>query len=125
MMRVGLMAVWLALLFTVRAACSGGNVPTEQRWPQFRGLDGLGLAPDGTGLPALFGPATKLMWKGALPRGFSSPCIWVTRIFLTGHEAQAKRLETICLHAADGKVLWRRTAPAEKIEEWFHTNSPA
>jgi outer membrane protein assembly factor BamB len=44
---------------------------------------------------------------------------------VTGHDAQRQKLETFCLDALDGKILWRREAPSEKIENWFHTNSPA
>jgi outer membrane protein assembly factor BamB len=63
----------------------------ESRWPQFRGLNGQGVA---EGKPSVeFGPATNLLWQTALPAGHSSPCIWGDRIFLTALDGQ--KLKTI------------------------------
>lgn len=95
------------------------------RWPQFRGPGGLGVAPDEKKLPIHFGPEKNLVWKSALPPGHSSPCIWNDRIFLTAYDKAAKKLETICLDKKDGKILWRQTCPAEKIEKSHPTGSPA
>jgi outer membrane protein assembly factor BamB len=93
-------------------------------WPQFRGPGGLGVAA-GKKLPGEFGPNKNLLWKTALPPGHSSPCIWNDRIFLTAFDKAAKKLETICLSRSNGKVLWRRPAPAEKIEHFHPAGSPA
>jgi outer membrane protein assembly factor BamB len=116
---------FVALGFCCTFAWAGDNVPVESCWPQFRGSGGLGLAPEGMTLPVHFGPNKNVLWKTSLPRGISSPCIWGSRIFLTGYEAKEMKLETFCLNARDGRIVWRKTAPAEKIEKWFHANSPA
>src|SRR5439155_25597543 len=51
------------------------------------------------------------------------PVVAEGRIFLTAcHE---KKLETICLDAATGNILWRRPAPSDKIEDVNSSNSPA
>jgi outer membrane protein assembly factor BamB len=95
------------------------------RWPQFRGPDGQGVAPDGMKLPARFGPATNVVWKTPLPPGHSSPCLWGDRIFLTGFDKDHQRLETLCLDRGTGRVLWRQPAPAAKVEHVHKVSSPA
>jgi outer membrane protein assembly factor BamB len=95
------------------------------RWPQFRGPDGLGVAPEGMRLPAEFGPSRHVVWQVELPPGHSSPCIWGGRIFLTGFDRASQRLETLCLDRGTGRVLWRRPAPAHKIEHVHRVSSPA
>lgn len=92
------------------------------RWPQFRGENCSGVA-EGDRPPVEFGPAKKLLWKTSLPRGVSSPCVWDDRIFVTAFDKG--KLETICLRRADGQILWRQQAPAEKIERVSGHNSPA
>ncbi|MFO0966419.1 MAG: PQQ-binding-like beta-propeller repeat protein [Gemmataceae bacterium] len=97
----------------------------ELSWPQFRGADCGGVCREAKALPVSFGPAKGYAWKTSLPSGISSPCIWGKRIFLTGYDAKAKKLETLCLDRATGAVLWRTPAPADKIEAVYKINSPA
>jgi outer membrane protein assembly factor BamB len=85
----------------------------ESPWPQFRGPNGSGVAPDAHP-PVFFGPASNVLWTISLPSGYSSPCVWGERIFLTGYDGE--KLETLCVARRDGKILWRRTAPARQIE---------
>lgn len=93
------------------------------RWPQFRGPNGSGVA-DGQKPPVQFGPSTNQLWKVPVASGASSPCMWGDAIFLTAF-ADGK-LETLCLNRRDGKVRWRRIAPAERIEAFHPTEgSPA
>lgn len=94
-------------------------------WPQFRGPGGRGVSNDEKPTPVDFGPNKNLLWKTPLPQGLSSPCIWGDRIFITGHDKAADKLETICLDRASGRTIWRKAAPAEKIEKFFTANSPA
>ena len=93
-------------------------------WPQFRGANAQGIASDGQRLPVEFGPDTAL-WSVALPPGHSSPCIWGERIFLTGLDREAQRLETLCLDRRSGEILWRRAAPAGAVEEVHPISTPA
>jgi outer membrane protein assembly factor BamB len=95
------------------------------RWPQFRGPDALGVAPDGMKFPTQFGPSTNVLWKTPLPSGYSSPCLWGDRIFLTGFDEQQRRLETLCLDRGTGRILWRQPAPAAQIEQVHKVSSPA
>jgi len=105
----------IALVLVLQLPAVGGT-----RWPQFRGVNGQGIA-DGDTPPIEFGPARNLLWKTPLPPGHSCPCIWDDRIFLTANDKG--KLQTICMDRATGKVLWRQTAPAQKLERINGTNS--
>jgi outer membrane protein assembly factor BamB len=91
-------------------------------WPQFRGPNGLGIA-EGVEPPIFFNSQSNVLWRTALPQGHSSPCLWGDRIFLTGYDGQ--KLETIALDRTTGAVLWRKPAPAKKIEPVHRIASPA
>ncbi len=107
----------IIFLFCVTAApIHGAN------WPQFRGPSGLGIG-EGPEPPTHFNSSSNVLWKTALPAGHSSPCIWGNKIFLTGYDG--KNLETMALDRNTGTVLWRETAPAEKIEPAHKIASPA
>jgi outer membrane protein assembly factor BamB len=94
-------------------------------WPQFRGPNGRGVSSDEHRLPVEFGPSKKVLWKTALPEGHSSPCIWSDRIFLTSFTESDQKLEALCLDRRSGQILWRRAAPAERIESVHTISSPA
>ncbi len=94
-------------------------------WPQFRGTGGSAVVRDAKPLPAEFGPAKNVLWKIALPSGFSSPCVWGDHLFLTAFDEKARKLETLCLDRRSGAVKWRRAAPAEKVERVYKVNNPA
>src|SRR5262245_48413944 len=95
--------------------CSSGPslLRAESPWPQFRGPNGSGVALDAKP-PVHFGPGRNMLWSIELPSGYSSPCVWGQRIFLTSFDGE--KLETLCLNRRDGKLLWRQTAPARQIE---------
>ena len=118
---VSLVVVWLGS--GVAAAGDTGN--DQARWPQFRGPGGQGVGRPGLRLPTKFGPNEHVLWKTSLTAGHSSPCVWDDRIYVTGFDKQTKQLETICLERATGKIRWRNTAPAEKIERVHEINTPA
>jgi len=110
-------------LFVSGGVIAGQNAPPS--WPQFRGAHGLAICPDDKPLPVRFGPSAGVLWKTAVPAGVSSPCIWGERLFLTGYHPAEKKLETLCLDRASGKILWRQAAPATQIENVYKINSPA
>jgi outer membrane protein assembly factor BamB len=118
-----LLGVCLACLlpgFPVHAA-----EPPAVAWPQFRGPGGRAVNAEEKPLPVRFGPSSNVLWKTPLPAGLSSPCIWGDRIFVTGFTKENQKLETFCIDRATGRILWRKTAPAEKVEKFFTANSPA
>jgi outer membrane protein assembly factor BamB len=99
------------------------NLIAADHWPQFRGPNGSGVS-DSAKPPTVIAPGTNQLWKVAVPPGASSPCVWGDRIFLTAFDGG--KLETHCYARRDGKLLWKRTAPADKLEEFHSTEgSPA
>lgn len=91
-------------------------------WPQFRGPNCSGVS-ESDKPPASFGPTTNLLWKTAVPPGWSSPCVWNDRVFLTAFDNG--KLLTLGFRRSDGKKLWQQAAPAEQIEEINPVSSPA
>jgi outer membrane protein assembly factor BamB len=112
-----------ALVVAVPLAAAADDRPP--RWPQFHGPGGTGVAEGRQGVPVEFGPENGLLWKTPLPLGHSSPTIWGDRIFLTGYHPGEKRLETLGLDRASGRVLWRRSVPTESIEPFYEGSSAA
>jgi len=99
-------------------ACAG-LVPLwaiAEDWPQFRGLNGAGLAAPGSALPTEIGPDKNVVWKVPLLPGHSSPAIVKNRIFVTGVRDK-QRLLTIALDRATGQTIWEQEAPHEALEK--------
>lgn len=114
----------LIVFFSITSSLCGQDLPAA-RWPQFRGPEGGGAALEEKKLPVHFGPGKNQLWKVPLPAGISSPCIWGERIFLTGVDEKANKLETLCLDRTTGAVRWRQTAPVDKVDRVYKINSPA
>jgi outer membrane protein assembly factor BamB len=116
-MKTHLLSLTLGAVFV--ATCS----LAVESWPAFRGPNCSGVS-DSAKPPVKIGPDAGVLWKIELPGAPSSPCVWGDRMFLTVF-ADGK-LETRCFARRDGKTLWSRVAPAEKIEEFHATEgSPA
>jgi outer membrane protein assembly factor BamB len=104
---------WLPVLIValmVQTARAADSV-----WPQFRGPGGACVAVGVQKLPAEIGPDQNVIWKTPLPPGHSSPIVWGDHIFLTGE--RDKKLLTIGLDRATGKVLWEAEAPYDRLEK--------
>lgn len=106
----------LIILLALGAAGPGAE------WPRFRGPNGSGVAETGT-LPTEFSPTTNVIWKTALPQGYSSPIVVGNRIYLTGF--RDGELLSFALDRATGKVLWERRAPRDRREKLDQRNHPA
>jgi len=91
-------------------------------WPRFRGRNGVGIE-DGGRLPAELGAARNVVWKTALPPGYSSPVLSGDRIFLTAFEGE--KLLTIALDRKTGQERWRRESPRDRREKVDQRNGPA
>ncbi len=91
-------------------------------WSRFRGPNGTGVVDTGT-LPAELGATKNVLWKTALPPGYSSPAVSGDRIFVTGYEGD--KLLTIALDRSNGKELWRRESPRDRQEKIDKRNGPA
>jgi len=108
----------VSLICTMRVGAAD-----EAWWPMFRGPNASGVS-DTAKPPAKFGPAENVAWSVNIPSAPSSPCVWGERIFLTTFSEG--KLETRAYNRADGKLLWTRAAPSEKLEEFHPTEgSPA
>ena len=74
------MGRWLRICAGLAFALTCTSVTAEEksqalRWPQFRGVDGAGVAAEGMKLPAEFGPDKHVVWKMPVPAGtnFKTP----------------------------------------------------
>ncbi len=120
---IGLHALFARVCFVLPLCLVSVTCFAENSWPQFRGPNASGIAERQTP-PVQFGPRTNEVYRVEIPSGASSPCIWENRIFLTGFEGG--HLETLCLDRRDGKLLWKKSASADKIEAFHPTEgSPA
>ena len=94
-----------------------------QLWDRFRGPNGSGVAGAATNLPVRFGPSENLVWKTPIPFGQSSPVLGGDRIFLTA--SQADKLLTLCIDAADGRLIWQREIARTRAPKVSPLNDPA
>src|ERR1051326_7010039 len=93
--RIGLRALhFLCLMLFLLVPPGRLCLHAESPWPQFRGPNGSGVALDAKP-PVSFGPASNALWTISLPSGYSSPCVWGGRIFLTAYDGE--KLETLCV----------------------------
>lgn len=99
------------------------NSKTSLAWPRFRGPDGTGVSREQRSLPAKIGPNENVLWKISLAKGHSSPVIHDDRIFLTAF--RDRKLVTLSIDAASGKVVWERASPYRKLEKFHRVGSPA
>jgi outer membrane protein assembly factor BamB len=100
----------LVLPFVPAAVLAG---EPEKHWERFRGPNGSGTSND-KNIPLKFGVNENLIWKAELPGvGNSSPIVWGKHIFLHAASKDGKQRSLICLDAADGKVRWQKSIPAQ------------
>lgn len=112
-----------ALLVVASSVAALAAADPPAAWPQFRGPNGSGVA-DAEKPPVEFGPDKNLKWKVPAPSGMSSPVVFGDKLYLTAFDGG--KLYTVAYAIADGKELWRKDAPAAKIEGYHKTEgSPA
>jgi outer membrane protein assembly factor BamB len=102
-----------AVAISLTAACAASG--DQGWWPQFRGPNASGVS-ESAKPPADFGPGTNQLWKITISSGASSPCVWGDWIFLTAFDND--KLQTLCYQRRDGKLLWKRDAHTEAIEDY-------
>ena len=67
-----------------------------ENWPRFRGPTGEGLSAE-TGLPLEWGPSSNVRWRTPIPGiGWSSPVVWVDRIFVTSTTEEGAAAAQTC-----------------------------
>jgi outer membrane protein assembly factor BamB len=114
--------ICIILLSALILSCK--NKIKDQIWPQFRGINGSGVAAETARPPVIF-DSTTLSWKAELPQGVSSPVIWKNKLFVTGFNDSKKELQTICLNRKNGNILWTSTVVPDTIEICHSISSPA
>lgn len=132
----------LALCAAVTLAGAAFAAPTSPaQWPQFRGIDGAGVA-DGSPLPVTWSKTENVLWHVPVPgKGWSSPVVWGNRIYLTtaipagtvekpwipekmedngkGYPTTAaQRWTLLCVDLKSGRKLWQREAHAA-VPDWL------
>lgn len=108
----------LLLLFGATLTAQDGADKTY-----FRADGGVAIGSDS--LPGNFTSEARLLWKTPLPPGNSTPCIVGDRVFVTTFTESSRELATVALDRKSGEVLWRQVAPAERLEPFHPTGSPA
>lgn len=106
---------WLTLLGCLTAGAAEGPV-------YFRGDQGI--AADKASYPSSFNKPSALVWKQSLAQGHSSPCVHGAAVYLTTYDGD-KKLATVALDRATGRVRWSHTIPNTRVEPFHPTNSPA
>jgi outer membrane protein assembly factor BamB len=94
-------------------------------WPQFRGVNGSGVAAAGS-LPVSFEPSESRVWSVAVPFGRSSPAVLGDRVVITG--SVGDRLSALAYSRRTGRALWRyevvRSHASERLERLNDPSSP-
>ncbi len=138
----------VASLATSLTAASESDAEAD-RWPQFRGPGGRGIAQ--SSVPLHWSATENVLWKIEIEgRGHSSPVIWDDLVFVTtaiegekipGAKApfhfrkggeflhpesvgadRRHRLEVIAVDVRTGAVRWRRTASDSRVYDNRHRN---
>src|SRR5688572_6496708 len=113
----------LSPLFFLSAGLACGSAKDAPNWPAFRGPNSSGVS-ESAKPPAKIGPGEGVAWKIDVPWSPSSPCVWGDRLFLTTFSEG--KLETRSYDCGDGRLIWTRVAPAERLEDFHQTEgSPA
>lgn len=94
--------------------------PKEDPLIYFRWDGGL-AGPEAGSLPGQLDTPDVLCWRTTLDSGHSTPIACSGRIFLTTYNAAKKELATLALALDTGRILWKRIAPAARIEEFNPT----
>jgi len=112
-------------LFLLMGLASIREAQTQDfQWPQFRGINGSGVAAE-TAIPPIILDSTTLAWRKELPKGVSSPVIWNDKLFVTGFNDSNNELSTICLDRKNGDILWSRAVKPDTVENSHSISSPA
>lgn len=98
---------WAAGVLMALAVAAGrsGFARAADEWPQFRGPDGQGHAPQAEP-PLEWSDTSNVVWKTPIPGlGWSSPVVGGSQIWLTTAHEPSRTLRAICLDRGTGRVL--------------------
>jgi len=114
-----------AIVLTILSMIPLASPALGEDWAQFRGPNAGGVAEERSGAeyPERIAADAPARWVVSLPPGISSPCVQADRVYLTALEGT--NLVTLALDRANGAVVWKAAAPADRIEEVHTIGSPA
>ena len=94
-----------ALLLVPQTRAGGESISVDE-WPQFRGPDGEGHAPQ-HGLPREWSDTKNVAWKVPIPgKGWSSPVIRDGKLWVTTATERNSSLRVLCLDCKTGEQIW-------------------
>ncbi len=134
---------WAAVLLSAFSTPADGN--DRDRWAQWRGPLGTGVAPDADP-PVTWSESENIRWKLALPGlGHSTPIVWDEQIFLTtavpvgdalpprysnapgAHDnlpvTHRQQFVVLAVDRQQGKILWRRPVHEALPHEGGHQSA--
>lgn len=121
-MKKGNFVLLFAFAFLIIVGCTSEQ---ENNWPNFRGPNSLGIAPESAIPPLELNPDKNLFWKTSLASGVSSPCVYKNLVFITGYDKEMKALITYCVDFAKGSVIWKNSVIPDSLEQVHSIGSPA
>src|SRR4051812_17639304 len=76
-------------------------------WPEFRGPTGQGIS-EATNVPVQWSGTSNVIWKTAVPEGWSSPVVANKKVYVTGatNVGGGVSLRALCLDLGTGKIDW-------------------
>src|SRR6185503_12267186 len=84
---------------------AGLLVQADDNWPQFRGPDGNGHSA-ARDLPLNWSETENVVWKTAIHgRGWSSPVIYNSQIWLTTATEDGRKLYALCIDRETGRII--------------------
>ncbi|MDA9857065.1 PQQ-binding-like beta-propeller repeat protein [Rubripirellula sp.] len=92
------------LIFSLVMTCLTTTLPAQSNWPEYRGPNGDGQAPDAN-LPVAIDEAV-VKWQTPIHgKGWSSPVVWGDQIWLTTATKDGTKMYAICVDRQSGKVI--------------------
>ena len=81
------------------------TLTADENWPQFRGVNGTGAAPDSEHLPTSWTTPENVIWVAAVSGwGWSCPMVWGDRVFVAFTTRHMSRAILILQHAIAAKL---------------------
>ena len=106
-------AAGILTIFTLAAS------PADD-WPAWRGPNGNGISTESVA-PMKWSASENIAWRIEIPgRGRSSPIVTGDRVFVTTGVEEDQSRRVICIHRADGRILWSKsvhTGPGGKMHQ--------
>ncbi|MDG2224402.1 MAG: PQQ-binding-like beta-propeller repeat protein [Rubripirellula sp.] len=92
------------LIFSLVTTCLVATLPAQSNWPEYRGPNGDGQAPDAN-LPIAIDESV-VKWQTPIHgKGWSSPVVWGNQVWLTTATKDGTKMYAVCVDRQSGKVI--------------------